>query len=152
MTINATALRRRAERLQRASAGKQTQPQRPEIGGEGAYARIPVIIRAIDLTAGSMSVQRLRYTDDPPVAGAWEAVGPTFTAYPIEGTCIASYNWGIYPPLADDGVTETTLADYVLPRWAVRVGKHWRAEHILVMPDDVQVLDASENETEGGGV
>jgi len=150
VTINAQALKHRTERLGRGAAGKQTQPQRQEISGADAYARIPVIVRAVDVTAGTITVQRLYHTDDPPEPGGWAVAGSTFTAYPLPGTCIESYNWGIYPQYADDGETETTLGDYVLPRMACRVGKHWCIEHLLVMPDDVQVIDASENETEGG--
>lgn len=145
-------LRARDAALRSGGPGRVTQPVRPELETHvaGGGTRKMVIVRSINLTAGSMQVQDVVPDSNPPTPGGWQATGEQFTAYPLLGQPIESYNTGI--EATDPSPNPVTGEQWFYPRLAFRQGAHWYLENPLAMPTDVAFLDESENTGNAQGV
>ena len=157
MTSDPGRLRARDSAIRSGGPGRVTQPVRPELEthAAGGGTRKMVIVRSIDVatessTYGSMQVQDVVPDSNPPTPGGWKATGSLFTAYPLLGQPIESYNTGTE---ATDPVPATEGDPrWFYPRLAFLQGAHWYLENPLAMPADVQALDESENTGNALGV
>lgn len=123
--------RRRAERIVRGSKTTTSQPIPTAAPGGGGENRFIGIIRKIE--GDILKWQRIRYADNPPQVGRYEAFGEIKDGYPIETAIVAHYKHWVFGP-----GTVTALA---LPIFATKRRGAWIIE--LYMKADYSVLDPS---------
>lgn len=143
------------------------QQQRPETGGPGSSGRVAVIVRSVDLDKtikddtgadvanpeyGQITVQRVQYSDNPPVIGNIETNGPEFFAWPLEGSDPGGYDVGTYPANEDEPDEEgkpVPIAfppineDFVYCRMAERRGGIWIVEHAFTLKTGIASLSVT---------
>jgi len=97
-----TPSRERQERISRGAATTTTQPiPTAPLSSTAPSGRTIGIIRLIDPVAGVIKWQRIRYKDNPPKAGEYEAFGDVEDGYPLELSVLGDYAiwvWGEAPP------------------------------------------------------
>lgn len=133
MPLNPEGQRDRQRRLRASGKQEVRQPGRTDVllGGMGL---VPVVLRSIDIEAGEMHAQRLRYKDSPPVVGSYETYGEQFQVYPLTTAVYADYEHWLWP---DDPITTATVPLLALNDrgyWMVMIP--FKAHGALLPPDE----------------
>lgn len=136
MPIDFDAVRARARALVSRQVRRTADPHRPAVPSP-TTSWIPVVLRSIDVEAGDMQVQRIRYADSPPVVGNYEATGAVFRAYPFVTSVYEDYGLWVWP---DD--EDHPLGTLTVPLLAANFAGHWQV--MLPLKGDGSVLPAEE--------
>lgn len=164
------AARQQADGLVRsAKRPRVQQQQRPEPGGASGSSSIACILRSVDFAEtitdgstssanpdyGKMVIQRVVYSDNPPVMGNIVVQGPLLDAYPFEGSDPEGYDVGLYPEQDDEGndiAFPPANADWVYCRRATQRGGVWLVENPLTMEAGIKSLSISATQAAAGSV
>lgn len=151
------------------------QQQRPEVGAPGSSGRIACIVRSVDFAEtitvgqtsevnpdyGKMAIQRVVYTDKPPVMGNIVVKGPIFDAYPIEGADPEGYDVGLYPEFEDEPDANgdpipipfpPANQDWVYCRMAERRGGFWIVENPFTAKAGIRTRSIAATQSAAGSV
>lgn len=136
MPIDVSKLKEQTARLLRRE-GRTRQPQRPSVPTAGS-SWVPVVLRSLDVEMGTMTAQRIRYADSPPVIGQYEAWGSVFEVYPLVTAVYEDYELWVWPD--DEDHPLSTLA---VPMIAIHSGREWQV--MIPAKVDGSLLPADES-------
>lgn len=145
MPIDAKEQQQRQKRIAARPRPAVRQPVRSEVRGGGGTGLKWALIRAVDPESGEITVQQVRYADDPPTENALETVGEEMIAYPPPGHSAEMFNVerAVQPYLAGE-----SLARIMPVLWN-------RDDNTiffpLKLPANVGTVNAAAEVSEGGG-
>lgn len=145
--MDAAESRARQKLLQ--SVGRGTRPvadaPQPRDMPAASQSWIRGVLRSIDVVAASMTWQRIRYTDSPPVVGQVEAFGRVETCYPLETARVADYGVWVWPATVTsaEGTVDNPITLETIPVLFSRNGRgDWIA--MVAWKFDASLLDPTE--------
>lgn len=96
MALDNSKERARQRAITRTQVRRVTQPTRteslPVASGSAISGWLPAVVRSVDLEMGTIRFQFFGYSDSPPIAGQFEALGDIQTGYPAPTFTVESFS------------------------------------------------------------